>query len=331
MKAVQPLWIRRLILETKVREFFYVRDFLETRTPLLVSSPGLEPHIFPLEVKRPKGPSVFLPTSPEFAMKKLLARGVPKIFQLASAFRDEPASPDHSPEFTLLEFYETNIQLEQLQERIEELFRFLARECSEAKPIVFRGEEIDLDQPWLRLRIPDLFLEHVNIDLRTHLSSESLAHACEMHNIQVQAHEPWDDLYFKLWLNLIEPKLPKNKPCFVTHYPLSQSSLCNPILDEKGFAWANRFEVYVGQFELGNAFDELRDSKKQRRNFEHDQKIRREIYGDAVPTSPIDEEFIAALEKMEPTCGIALGVDRMAMLILGAATIEEVIPLPSFW
>ena len=340
MKQINPDTLatltRRFNFERFVREFFWSLDYVETRTPLLVQSPGLEPHIKPLEIIRNAnihqkvGPT-FLPTSPEFAMKKLLALGLPRIFQICSSFRDEPNSPDHHPEFSMLEFYETESSLEILQDRVETLFQTLAIKVRGSTVVSFRGEKIDLKGPWPRLRIVDLFQEYLRVDLRTHQDSPSLARVCFANHIQADANETWDDLYFKLWLNLIEPKLPKDRPVFITHYPTSQSSLCNTVKDEKGFTWANRFELYAGTFELGNAFDELRDSKKQRANFLHDQQVRKTIYGNTYPESPIDEDFLAAIEKMPPTCGIALGLDRMAMLILGVDAIDEVIPLQSHW
>ena len=117
----------------------------------------------------------------------------------------------------------------------------------------------------------------------------------------------------------------------MTDYPTSQSSLCNRIQDSKGFEWANRFEVYAGRIELGNAFDELRDPAQQRRNFLHDQKIRKEAYQDQYPESPIDEDLLSAIAHMQPTCGIAIGVDRICMLLLDAPSIDSVLPLRSHW
>ena len=327
---MELVWKRRFKFERKVREHFWNEGFEETRTPLLVKSPGMEPHILPIQLKSKNHP-VFLPTSPEFAMKKLLARGMTKIFQICPAFRDEPESPDHHPEFTMLEVYESGTTLEKFQTRVESLFQNIARELNGTLSVHFRNERVDFSGPWQRSRIVDLFQEFLEIDLRTHQDSPSLATVCEREGLHAEPDESWDDLYFKLWLNRIEPNLPKNRPIFVTHYPTSQSSLCNTVKDECGFSWANRFEVYVGNLELGNAFDELRDAKKQRKNFEHDQKIRRDIYGDRYPTSPIDEDLLTAIGKMPPTCGIALGLDRMAMLILEAATIQDVIPLKSYW
>ena len=329
-----PKWARRFYFERKLREYLWSEGFEETRTPLLVESPGMEPHIRPIEIKSKPHP-VFLPSSPEFAMKKLISMGLPKIFQICPAFRDEPMSPDHHPEFTMLEIYETNVDLIWFQNRIEKLFEHLAIILNQKTILSFRGEKVDFSAPWPKLRIVDLFQMHAGIDLRLCNNSKRLFEECKKNGLTSQLdsnpNESWDDLYFKLWLNLIEPKLPKNKPVMISHYPKSQSSLCNLIQDEAGFWWANRFEVYVGNFELGNSFDELRDPHLQRTNFLHDQKIRRETYGNDYPESPIDESFLQAIAKMPPTCGIALGLDRMAMLFLEADHIDDVIPLKSYW
>ena len=319
----QPKWRKRLVIERWIREHFWSLDFEETRTPLLVLSPGMEPHIRPIQV----APGVFLPTSPEFAMKKLLSKGLPRIFQICSSFRDEPRSPEHSPEFTMLEFYETNITLEQLQTRVEGLFLSLAQKTLEKFK---QTPAVNLSTPWPRFTVNDLFLQHAGIDLRGS-TAKQLSELCNQHHLPASENEPWDDLYFKIWLNLIEPKLPSDQPCFITHYPVSQSSLCNRVKAAQGFEWANRFELYVGKLELGNAFDELRDANIQRENFLKDQRIRKEIYGESYPASPIDEELLTAIELMPPTCGIAIGLDRLAMLLLNAHTIDEVIPLASYW
>jgi len=325
------LLIKRADLERRTREFFWGLDYHEVRTPLIVQSPGMEPHIRPFEILSPSGTaSKFLHTSPEFGMKKLLACGMPRIFQICSSFRNEPRSPEHHPEFTMLEFYETHLSLEGLQNRVEALFSSLALHVHGNLHFESAGTRLSLKGPWRRFRVVDLFSAHLGVNLRELTEARALAELCRKYGLQAENQEPWDDLYFKLWLNLIEPKLPENEAYFVTHYPLSQSSLCNPVLDETGFAWANRFEVYIGRTELGNAFDELRDPAKQRTNFLKDQKIRRDTYGTEWPESPIDEELLAAIEKMPPTSGIAIGLDRLFMILLGARTIDDVLYLPSF-
>lgn len=332
MTTTTEKWKERFKIERAIREYFWRLDYTETRTPLLVTSPGMEPHLRPVQISRESGkPLVFLPTSPEFAMKKLLAEGMQRIFQICSSFRDEPESPEHHPEFTMLEFYEADLPLGGLQERVEALVSHLCLHLHGTDRFTYAGKVFSTRGPWRRIRVVDAFLEHVGIDLRTHLTSESLHQVCRRSGILSDPTESWDDLYFKLWLNCVEPRLPTDELFFVTHYPLSQSSLCNPVADETGFLWANRFEAYAGRMELGNAFDELRDPQKQRMNFEKDQRIRRETYGDTMPESPMDEEFLEAVGKMPPVSGIAMGVDRLCMLLLDASHIDEVIPLKSRW
>ncbi len=323
----------RFEIEKQIRRFLWSKNFTEVRTPLLVKCPGMEPHIRPIEVSNPHSTrKTFLPTSPEFGMKKLIGAGMTNIFQLCPSFRDEPQSVEHHPEFTLLEFYESNTSLEMFQTLVEQLIQHLIRQqTADSSPFHYQGKRIYWQDPWPRFRIPDLFEEHLGIDLREHQDSSTLAHVCKKVGISASAKEPWDDLYFKLWLNCIEPKLSENRFSFVTHYPTRQSSLCNTLQDEKGFTWAKRFELYLGHLELGNAFDELLDPKIQLENFKHDQDVRKAIYGDSYPESPLDDDLLAALPKMPPTCGIAIGVDRLCMILLDLPTIDSVLPLKSYW
>ena len=128
----------------------------------------------------------------------------------------------------------------------------------------------------------------------------------------------WDDLYFKIWLNLIEPRLPADRAVFVTRYPASQAALSVIDTDPDGSRWAERFEVYAGGLELGNAFEELTDPGEQRRRFIEDMELRSEVYGNDFPVNPLDEEFLDALaEGMPPSGGIAMGVDWLVMLLRG--------------
>ena len=327
----RPILLARGRMKSAFRRFFEDDGFLEVECGQLQRSPGNETHLHALatQVMRPDGAieTLYLHTSPEFAAKKLLAAGETRIFDFARVFRNRERGALHATEFTMLEFYETNITLEQLQTRVEGLFLSLAQKTLEKFK---QTPAVNLSTPWPRFTVNDLFLQHAGIDLRGS-TAKQLSELCNQHHLPASENEPWDDLYFKIWLNLIEPKLPSDQPCFITHYPVSQSSLCNRVKDAQGFEWANRFELYVGKLELGNAFDELRDANIQRENFLKDQRIRKEIYGESYPASPIDEELLTAIELMPPTCGIAIGLDRLAMLLLNAHTIDEVIPLASYW
>lgn len=321
----------RAKVESAIREFFIERDFLETRTPLVVPSPGMEPHIRSFEVSRPaSGGEVagYLPTSPEFAMKRLLAGGLERVFQICPAFRDEPLSTTHQTEFTMLEWYRAYAGYEQIMRDTEELFAFVARKTLGKSSITYEGREIDVTTPWPRLRVRDLFSEQAGIDLVASGIAEMRSH-CARLGLGWAADDTWDDLYFRVWLNVIEPRLPADRAVFVTRYPASQAALAVVDSDEDGSRWAKRFELYAGGLELGNAFEELTDPVEQRRRFVKDMELRERAYGTSFPRSPLDEGFLAALEEgMPPAGGIAVGVDRMVMLMAGEAEIAYTLWLP---
>ncbi len=317
-------------VEKGIRDFFSGRGFLETRTPLLVPCPGMETHIRPFRVEASArgshftGFDVFLPTSPEFAMKRLLAGGLEKIFQITQSFRDEPRSPQHLPEFTMLEWYQAYAGYEAIQQDTEELIEFLATRLCGAPEISYQGKKISVKTPWPRLKVRDLFREHAGVDLTQAAQPEELAEHCRRLGLGADlTRETWDDLYFKIWLNTIEPKLPEDQAVFVMRYPPSQAALSVIDSDADGSRWAKRFEAYIGGLELANAFEELTHPGEQRTRFEEDMDLRERLYGQAFPPNPIDEEFLGALtEGMPPSGGIALGVDRLVMLLADEPEID---------
>lgn len=316
-------------VENGIREFFLSQSFIETRTPLIVPCPGMETHIRPFQVRSTANPEMlsFLPTSPEFAMKKLLVGGLERIFQICPAFRDEPNSPIHRPEFTLLEWYRANAGYEAIMKDTEELFEFLAIRLHGKAAIPYQGREISVKTPWPRLRVRDLFQEKVGIDLVACGTRAQLAEEAKRLKLSVNPDETWDDIYFKIWLNFIESHLPADQAVFVTRYPASQAALAVVDSDSDGSKWAKRFELYAGGIELGNAFEELTDPIEQRRRFVKDMELREETYGPSFPKNPLDEGFLAALEEgMPPSGGIAVGVDRMVMLYANEPEIDY-----TFW
>lgn len=273
---------------------------------------------------------MFLPTSPEFAMKRLLVGGLERIFQICPAFRDEPLSTTHHPEFTLLEWYRAYAGYEEIMLDTENLFAALATEFFGHPVIPYQGREVSVAPPWPRLRVRDLFQEHAGVNLARCRDSEELVQECVRLGIPSKSQDSWDDLYFRIWLNRIEPKLPINQAVFVARYPASQAALSVLDRDLDGTSWAKRFEVYAGGLELGNAFEELTDSNEQRQRFLRDMDLREEIYGPEFPRNPLDEGFLHALsEGMPPSGGIAIGVDRMVMLFANEPDIEYTFWLPS--
>jgi lysyl-tRNA synthetase class 2 len=286
---------------------------------MLVRSPGMEVHIRPYKLESGE----YLPTSPEFAMKRLLVGGLERIFQICPAFRYEPFSPHHLPEFTMLEWYRAYAGFTDIMSDMERLVESLAVEFFGKPEIPFQGKIISVKTPWPRLRVRDLFQERVGVDLVASANLPALRREVERLGRKWDESDTWDDLYFKIWLDFIEPNLPQDRAVFVTHYPASQSALAVVETDRDGSRWARRFEPYAGGMELGNAFEELTDPVEQRRRFVEDMKERERFYGESFPASPIDEDFLRALEEgLPPSGGIAVGVDRLVMLFADEPEIE---------
>ena len=300
----------------EIQSYFGMLDFIETPTPTLVPNPGMEPHIRPFQLTT----GAFLPTSPEFAMKRLLVGGLERIFQISRCFRNEPNSPHHHPEFLMVEWYRAQARIEAIQEDVEGLIRHLARQILNSDRLVFQGQEVRLDLPFLRVTPRSLFREYFGIDI-AHATAKELADLAKSHGYWSKESPAsptlsWDDLYFLLWLNGIEPRLPQDRPVFVTDYPASQSALAEVLTHADGTRWAARFEIYIAGLELGNAFQELTDPIEQRARFAKDLALRRSVYGEDFGVRGPDEEFLEALEQgMPPASGIAMGVDRLVLLM----------------
>jgi lysyl-tRNA synthetase class 2 len=286
----------------------------------------MEIHVRPFRLET----GAHLPTSPEFGMKRLLVGGLEKIFQICPSFRYEPFSTTHHPEFTMLEWYRAYSDVAAIQADTESLVESLALRIHGRPELRFQGKTISVKTPWPRLRVRDLFAE-VGVDLVAAETTESFARECARLGIAASPKDTWDDLYFRIWLNRIEPRLPSDRAVFVERYPKSQAALAVLDHDPDGSVWAKRFEFYIAGLELGNAFEELTDASEQRARFERDMREREAIYGKAFPPSPLDEDFLGALEEgLPPSGGIAVGVDRLVMLLADEPEIEKTIWLPSY-
>jgi lysyl-tRNA synthetase class 2 len=254
-----------------------------------------------------------------------------KCFYAGPAFRYEPYSTTHHPEFTMLEWYRAYAGYEDIQRDTERLVESIALKLFGRAVIRFQGHDISVASPWPRLRVRDLFRDLAGIDLVAAADVPVMRRECDRRGLSWQDGDTWDDLYFRIWLNLIEPKLPADRAVFVTRYPASQAALAVVDSDPDGSRWARRFEVYAGGLELGNAFEELTDPVEQRRRFEHDMHLRAQLYGPSFLPSPIDEGFLDALaEGMPPAGGIAMGVDRLVMLFADEPQIDYTLWLESW-
>jgi lysyl-tRNA synthetase class 2 len=330
---------RRAILEARaritaaIRGVFASQGFLEVDTPALQVSPGMEPHLmaFSTELRSPEGDRAVrhLHTSPEFAMKKLLVAGLPRIFQLAHVFRNGERSRTHHPEFTMLEWYRAGATYRDLMADCETLLR-TALAAAGAGSFTWQGGRSDPGLPWEYLSVPEAFERFCGIDVLATApdparpSFDLLAAAARGIGIEPHPSDDWEDLFFRIFLDRIEPQLGSPAPTVLYDYPVSLAALSRPKPGDPRLA--ERFELYVCGLELANAFGELTDVAVQRARFLSDQARKRALYGYDYPA---DEDFLAALELGMPECaGIALGIDRLVMLATGASTIEEVIWVP---
>jgi lysyl-tRNA synthetase class 2 len=306
-----PALRRRNLLAQAVRAFFAARGYCEVETPYAVVAPGEEVHLRAV----PAGAGRYLNTSPEFAMKKLLAGGSGPIFQMARVWRDEPVSATHAPEFTMLEWYSDKADMGALMDEAEALLRAVL------PPVVTcQGVTTSLAH-FERISVAEAFVRHVGVDVLAS-AGDAAALAAEA-GVLLRGGEDWEDLFFRLLLEKIEPHLGREYPTFLTHYPAAQAALARRAPEDMRVA--ERFELYVCGIELANAFVELTDVAEQRERFVTDRARRHALYG---PDWEMDEAFLAAVGRLPPCAGIALGFDRLAMLATGAPRLADVLWLP---
>ncbi len=315
MKPIHQIAVERQVINDAIRSFFKERGYIEVETPIVVRSPGMEPNLTPFEtvVVEPNGTkhAAALITSPEYAMKKLLGRGLEKIFTMTKVFRnEEELSGTHNPEFTMLEWYQQDADYQVCMDETEALIQATAQAVGSSSL-----------SPCSRTRVRDLFLQHVNIDLDKS-DEQTLADACVHHQIHTAPSDTQSDLFYRLFLTKIEPNLSGNR--FVYDYPKYQASLSHLTLDGK---YGQRFELYMNGLEICNGFTELTDATEQRARFA-EEAAERKTTGKTV--HPIDEDFLDLLPSLRsPTFGNALGVDRLHMALTGRRKIEEVMLFPA--
>ncbi|HKY96158.1 MAG TPA: EF-P lysine aminoacylase EpmA [Kiloniellales bacterium] len=322
----RPRLLLRQRLLVALRAWFQEQGFVEVETPILQLSPGMEPHIhaFPTRLEAPDGTGQprFLHTSPEFACKKLLAAGEPRLFTLARVFRNGERSATHHPEFTMLEWYRAEADYTQLMADCEGLLSSIAANLW-IPAYRWGGLSVPPTRPFERVTVREACRRWAGIDLFEHPTAEGLRLAVRTAGLRAAADDSWDDLVTRILIEKVEPELGRERPAFLLDYPISQAALARPKADEPRLA--ERFELYVAGLELANAFSELIDPVEQRRRFEADMDLKERLYK---KRHPIDEDFLAALARMPPAAGIALGLDRLVMLATGASRIEEVLWAP---
>jgi len=327
----QPLLRARGRIREALRQWLLAQDFIEVETAALQRSPGNETHLhaFRTTLVTPAGEphSLYLRTSPEFACKKLLAAGEPRIFEFARVWRNRERGPLHHPEFTMLEWYRAGESHEVL---MADCAALLARAAAAAGTAewCYRGQRCDPLAPPLRITVAEAFARFAGIDLMATLAEGTgdrlgLAAQAQAAGIAVAADDDWSDIFSKVLVEKVEPQLGLGAPAILCDYPLPLTALARPRAEDPRVA--ERFELYACGVELANGFGELTDPGEQRRRFSAEMAEKERRYGERYP---LDEDFLAALALMPPSSGIALGFDRLVMLATGAPRIDHVMWTP---
>ncbi len=328
----RPFLLGRNRIMAALRSWFATEDFVAVEGAALQISPGNETHLHAFATAETdlsgNAGQLYLHTSPEFAAKKLIAAGETRIVDFARVFRNRERSALHHPEFTMLEWYRANAPYESLMTDAATVLALAAQAAGKSQ-FSFRGLAMDPFAEPDRLTVAEAFAQHAGIDLMATCTGTAgqdvaaLARAAHAIGLRTAPDDSWSDIYSRILVDRIEPRLGIGRATILCEYPISEAALARPKPGNP--AVAERFELYACGVELANAFAELTDPVEQRRRFEADMAEKLAIYGECYP---IDEELLAALPLMPPTAGIALGLDRLVMLAVGASRIDDVIWTP---
>lgn len=277
-----------------VRAFFIEKDYLEIDTPCRIPAPAPEEHI-----DAQTSGSWYLQTSPELCMKRLLAAGYPRIFQICKCFRQNERGSKHLPELTMLEWYTLETDYFDMMAQTEDLIGDVVENINSNRYLVYQGNKIELKKPWPKISVEEAFDEYTSTTLENAL--------CK-------------DLFDEILTAEIEPNLGRKAPVFLYDYPASFAPLA--IKKPENPSFTQRFELYIAGLELCNGYSELTDPKEQRERFEIEQKKRHSL---GKRNYPMPERFLEALEFMSAASGNALGIDRLVMLLADTANIDDVV------
>lgn len=336
-KLWQRYFIREKVL-TAIRRFFFDRGFHEVETPYLTATLPPESYLDIFEttlLSRDRTPHrVFLPTSPEPFIKKLLVAGIGNCFAIPKSFRNaEDAGGTHNPEFTILEWYRVNADYTDIMKDCEELLLFINaylqrtgghQDGSRPAQLTYQGKPVDLSAPWERLSMNEAFLRYAGFPVTDGLTLETLGPIARKKGYRVSTGDTWEEVFHQILLNEIEPHLGVGKPTILYDYPAELAALSRKKKRDRRFA--ERFEFYIEGLELGDAYSELTDWKEQKKRFDEESRERKRL---GKVSHPVDMDFIEALKAgMPPSGGIAVGVDRLIMLFADVTDISDTLLFP---
>jgi len=338
----QPnLWKRYFIREKvlrAIRLFFEDRKFHEIETPILISHPPAESYLDVFETtlydRNRKPNKAYLSTSPEVSLKKLLVAGLKNCFALTKSFRNmETQSALHNPEFTILEWYRTNVDYREIMNDCEELLIYIHtylfrtgeyKNRRSPQTLQYQGKTVNLSSPWDRMTVAQAFERWAHIDFFTFLDDTHARSITRDHGYTVSKQTTWEEMYNQVFLNEIEPHLGRGKPLILYEFPAELGALARKKKTDPRVA--ERFEFYIEGLELGDCYSELTDWKEQRMRFDNEMKVIRRL---GKTSYEYDKDFIDALRYGLPeSSGIAIGVDRLIMLFANAKTIQDTLFFP---
>jgi lysyl-tRNA synthetase class 2 len=289
----QALQARAKLIQS-IRLFFIHHGFMEVETPLRIPSPAPEEHIEAIP-----SDNWFLQTSPELCMKRLLAAGYQRIFQISKCFRAAERGAKHLPEFTMLEWYASGFDYHQLMDQCEALLIAALKDMDHNQDIVWQNKKTNLTSPWEKITVADAFLKYAPVTLE-----EALV----------------QDKFDEIMVEYVEPRLGIDRPTFIYDYPAKLAALARIKMNDPTVA--ERFELYIGGLELANGFSELTDASEQRQRFEEALKLRA---ANKWARYEMPEKFLQALQTMPQSAGIALGIDRLVMILADTNKIDDVV------
>ena len=292
-QKAHALGLRAKLIQN-IRHFFIQNDFLEVETPLRIPAPAPEENIEAIS-----SGDCFLQTSPELCMKRFLAAGYPRIFQISKCFRADERGSRHLPEFTMLEWYVAKFDYFQLMDQCEAMLIATFNDLGHTQNIIWQNKKINMVSPWERISVADAFSRYAPISLPEALSQ---------------------DKFDEIMVEYIEPCLGIDRPTFIYDYPAKLAALAK--IKKIDSTVGERFELYIGGLELANGFSELTDAREQRQRFEDAQEARA---AKDWARYPMPVKFLTAIETMPESAGIALGIDRLVMILADTAAIDEVV------
>lgn len=325
-----------------IRAFFKQRGFTEVETPQLVLSPGTEPflEVFEtiLQIDNYPDRRAFLLTSPEYALKKLIAGGLGSCFEICKSFRNgEGISTTHNHEFTILEWYHVDGDYTDVMTDFELMVKAIALKLIESTKLDhevsivgdnfllgYQGKQYDLSGPWERLSVAEAFKTYAQVSEVDLHDEIKLVEKVRTLGLTESLDATWEEVFHLLMLNKIEPHLGRKRPTILYDYPTPLASLAKKKTTDPRYA--ERFEVYLAGLELGNAFSELLDADEQEERFRSELALRSKL---GKTEYKLDEDYLAALKSgLPPTGGIAVGIDRLAMLFANTTNIQDVVTFP---